>query len=242
LKLLVGCCGFTKSMKAYSSDFKLVELQTTFYRVIRLETARKWRSQVPEDFIFTVKAFQGITHPPSSPTWRRSNIKPTKNHGELKPTKEVQESWKITKSICEELRSPFCLIQTPSSFKDTPENYRNAEAFFSSIERDSIDIGFEPRGWSPDSIARLCKRARLVHVTDPFLQDPVTLGRHKVVYVRLHGSPPGKTMYNYSYTDEDLATLYRKIKEYDGDIIYVLFNNVTMERDSRRFIKLFSGY
>ncbi|GBC71524.1 hypothetical protein HRbin02_01309 [Candidatus Calditenuaceae archaeon HR02] len=238
MKILVGCCGFTKSMSAYMKEYKLVELQATFYRVVKLETVRRWRSQAPEDFLFTVKAFQGITHPPSSPTWRRANIRPTKNHGGLQPTKEVYESWNITKTICAELRSPFCLIQTPSSFRDTPENVRNAETFFSNVERGVFDIGFEARGWSLDAIAKICRRAGLVHVTDPFLQDPVTLGKHRTVYLRLHGSPPGKTMYNYSYTDDDLATLHRKIRGYDGDVIYVLFNNVSMERDSKRFIKL----
>ncbi|MCS7146278.1 MAG: DUF72 domain-containing protein [Aigarchaeota archaeon] len=226
-------------MRSYMSDFKLVELQTTFYRVVKLETARKWRGLAPEDFVFTVKAFQGITHTMSSPTWRRSNIKPTKNHGGLKPTKEVLESWEITKAICEELRSPFCLLQTPASFKDTPENLRNSEAFFSKIDRGSFEIGLEARGWSPSSILKLCEKNRLVHVTDPFLQDPVTLSRHETVYLRLHGCPPGKTMYNYSYTDDDLKALCRKVSEYRAERVYILFNNVSMERDAMRFVKLY---
>lgn len=238
MEILVGCCGFTRAMKSYMKDFRLVELQTTFYRVVRPETARKWRTMAPEEFIFTVKAFQGITHNMSSPTWRRSNIKPNANHGELRTTKEVLESWRITKMVCDELKSPFCLIQTPGSFRDSPKNIQNAESFFTSIDRGSLEIGLEARGWSRESIEALCKKAQLIHVTDPFLQDPVTIGQKKTIYLRLHGSPPGKKMYSYSYTDEDLMKLLRKIESYGGERVYVLFNNVSMERDAKRFIKL----
>lgn len=237
----VGCCGFPKSMKNYMSEYKVVELQVTFYKIVKEETVRRWRSMAPEDFVFIVKGFQGITHNSSSPTWKRSNIRPNKNHGDLKPSKEVFMSWNFTRRICEQLKAPICIIQTPSSFKDTSENVRNAENFFTNIERGNLHIGFEPRGWQRDSVVLICKRHRLIHVTDPFIQDPVTLGAHDIAYLRLHGSPPGKRMYNYSYTDEDLRSLYTKIKRYDAAIVYVMFNNVSMANDSKRFMNLLTS-
>ncbi|MEM4590416.1 MAG: DUF72 domain-containing protein [Nitrososphaerota archaeon] len=238
MKILVGCCGFPKSMRGYISEYKVVELQTTFYRVVREQTAQRWRSTAPDDFIFIVKAFQGITHNASSPTWRRSNIKPSKKHGDLKPSEEVYESWDVTRRICELLKAPICIIQTSHSFKDTPENLENAETFFSSIERGNLQIGFEPRGWSVENISKICRRHGLIHVTDPFLQDPTTLTTNRTAYLRLHGSPPGRYMYRYSYSDEDLKKLHNIIRKYDADLVFVMFNNVTMEEDSKRFMKL----
>ena len=67
----VGCCGFPISKNKYYDEFGIVELQTTFYNIPREKTLLKWREEAPEDFEFIVKAFQGITHPMSSPTWRR---------------------------------------------------------------------------------------------------------------------------------------------------------------------------
>ena len=46
----------------YSSHFKSVELNNTFYRVPQPGMIETWKSQVPENFRFSVKASQGITH------------------------------------------------------------------------------------------------------------------------------------------------------------------------------------
>ena len=74
-RIKVGCCGFSSSRKDYFSQFKLVEVQQTFYKMPRLETALRWRGEVPADFEFTLKAWQLITHPPTSPPYRKAGIK-----------------------------------------------------------------------------------------------------------------------------------------------------------------------
>jgi len=53
----VGCCGFSGGMRNYFGHFRLVEVQQTFYKLPKLETALKWRSQAPADFEFTLKAW-----------------------------------------------------------------------------------------------------------------------------------------------------------------------------------------
>ncbi len=49
----------------------MLELQKTFYRPPRLPTAERWRRETPAEAEFTLKAWQLITHEPSSPTYRR---------------------------------------------------------------------------------------------------------------------------------------------------------------------------
>jgi uncharacterized protein YecE (DUF72 family) len=66
--------GFPSACKSISK-FCLVELQSTFYRVPKLETVAGWRMRAREDFEFSVKAWQAITHPLTSPTWKRAKIK-----------------------------------------------------------------------------------------------------------------------------------------------------------------------
>ena len=71
----VGCCGFARSIKDYFSQFRLVEVQQTFYKVPRLKTALRWRREAPADFEFTLKAWQLITRLPTSPTYRKAGVK-----------------------------------------------------------------------------------------------------------------------------------------------------------------------
>jgi uncharacterized protein YecE (DUF72 family) len=56
-RVKIGCCGFAVGMKDYFRQFKLVEVQQTFYKIPRLETALRWREAAPTDFEFTLKAW-----------------------------------------------------------------------------------------------------------------------------------------------------------------------------------------
>lgn len=67
----VGLCGFTISMEDYPLYFPVVEVQQTFYQPPRDETMRRWIEATPAGFEFTLKAWQLVTHPGSSPTYRR---------------------------------------------------------------------------------------------------------------------------------------------------------------------------
>jgi uncharacterized protein YecE (DUF72 family) len=49
-------------MKRYFESYSLVELNSTFYEYPRLETVEGWREKAPENFEFTVKAHQDISH------------------------------------------------------------------------------------------------------------------------------------------------------------------------------------
>lgn len=237
----VGCCGFAKGMSAYFKEFKTIEIQQTFYKIPKLATLRKWREIAPRDFTFNVKCFQGVTHTSSSPTWRRyGEIKEgnPRNYGGLRRTREVIKSWEATLEACKTLGAEVCVIQTPLNFKDTEDNVKNAESFFSSVKRDGLKIAVELRGWDDENVKKLCKRFDLIDCRDPFASMPTWLGSEKVAYFRLHGSPPGKSMYKYKYTKEDLRILKRKIYEVNARKAFCMFNNVYMWDDALEFAKM----
>jgi len=53
-----GCCGLAgMGLSRYAELFSVVELQSTFYRLPAVATVRGWRSRVPREFRFTLKAF-----------------------------------------------------------------------------------------------------------------------------------------------------------------------------------------
>ena len=49
-------------LRYYASKLPAVELNNTFYRLPKPSMIENWKSQVPENFRFTLKASQGITH------------------------------------------------------------------------------------------------------------------------------------------------------------------------------------
>ncbi len=244
----IGCCGwgfFKGGLSAYSKKFSVVESQQTFYRLPMPKTAQRWREEVPTDFEFTCKAFQAITHPPSSPTWKRSGIKvegaQKERYGLLKPTPENFEAWEKTRQICEILGARICVIQCPPKFSCTKENIRNMRKFFEKIDRGKLTIAWEPRGdWNehPEQIRGLCDELELVHVVDPMRRDP--LSEHPIIYFRLHGLKTREYDYNYKYSEDELRTLGRKLKEFEGRYkeVYCMFNNYNMYQDAEKLTKM----
>ena len=230
----VGVCGFCTSQQEIFEKYRLLEVQKTFYKPPREKTAQKWREKAPDTFEFTVKAWQIITHPASSPTYKRVSIMGEKdNFGFFRPTKEVFNAFETTARIARILRARIIIFQTPAVFNPTHEHVENMKDFFSSIKKKFVYV-WESRGWLSDDVKDICEELHLIDGTDPFRRLPVT----EQTYFRLHGSPPGKHMYSYAYTDADLE----KILTFCKDDTYVLFNTMTMGEDALRFQTLLKPY
>ncbi len=227
----VGCCGFPVVRKKYYKIFKVVEVQLTFYDFVDTEILKRWRDEAPEDFEFVLKAFQFITHPANSPTYKRArHLEDLKldSLGNFQPTKEVLKCYEILKDYATILKTKIIIFQSPPSFKPEKENIKNMNKFFNKIERENFILGWESRGrWQPEEIKNICEDLDLIDVVDPSLRAP-TYG--KIFYYRLHG---GKG-YKHQFTDEELKGLVEKIKNKKG---YAMFNNITMFEDAQRFLK-----
>ncbi|KSW12344.1 hypothetical protein CF15_06280 [Pyrodictium occultum] len=254
--VFVGCCGFPFSRKKYYELFSTVELQQTFYDLPERSLAEKWRREAPSSFIFNMKAWQVITHPPTSPTWRRMRRRPQgrlENYGYLRPTPENLEAWRKSVEIAETLRARVMVLQTPPSFGYSGENERNAREFFSrALEAvgDAMLVGWEPRGsWleNYDAIKDIvCGRPGLIHVVDILRRPPVVCEGQELLYFRLHGLGGREVNYRYKYRDEDLARLASILasilEEYDSvREVYVMFNNIYMGEDAQRFREIAAG-
>ena len=220
------------------ANLRLLEVQTTFYKPMKKSTAEKWRMRAPKDFEFSLKAWQLITHEPTSPTYRKAKLDASEmgRCGFFRPTDKVFEAWEITNEIRKALDAKIIVFQCPASFRESEENINNMRDFFHSLDnRGNIKMIWEQRGdWSKNIIGKLCAELDLIHCVDPFAGDPVTSAGF--AYFRLHGSPPGKRMYRYTYTEDDLKELYEKCLNFSE--VYVLFNNDTMYEDALRFMKM----
>jgi uncharacterized protein YecE (DUF72 family) len=236
--IYVGTCGFSEAMKKYFEDFNTIELQQTFYRILDIKLLQKWKKMSKKGFIFNFKAFQGITHPVTSKTWKRSNVDVFNikdKVGYLKTTKEVFEFWDKMLEYAKILESKVILIQLPESFKSNSENWNNAEKFFRNIERKNFDIGVELRGWEKNDIKKFCKKFNVIDVCDLSLRSPTLV--KEISYFRLHGSyKNGRINYYHEYNDKEFLEIKEKFKKIKSKEIFVYFNNVFMLRDSKRFL------
>lgn len=228
---VIGCCGFRSSRESYYSYLSSVEVQHTFYQPPQTSTLARWREEAPADFVFTVKAWQLITHQSSSPTYRRLKRELTDTErdrsGAFRSSRIVKEAWDTTRACAEALKAPAILFQCPASFQPTRANLLNLRRFFTKTERGTFSFCFEPRGAWPREITRdLCQELDLWHVVDPF-KDRTTTPLN--CYFRLHG----RGGWRYTYEDAELEELLSMLPQ--DRTSYVFFNNREMLTDAVRF-------
>ena len=232
--LKIGCCGFPLPQAKYSGRFSVVEVQQTFYQPPRLATLARWRALVPEDFEFTMKAWQIITHTAKSPTYRRlkTKLSPAERDqcGSFQSSPIVQQAWELTYACAKALGARYLLFQCPASFSPAPDHVAQMRRFFAAIKRGDLKLLWEPRGNWPESVIQsLCAELDLIHVVDPFISRAVT---RDFIYFRLHG---GKD-FKHVFSDDELRAITSLIPP--GRPAYVMFNNINMLEDATRFQNL----
>lgn len=229
----VGCCGFAGAQADYFATFNAVEINSSFYQLPRRETAARWRAAAPPGFIFTMKAWQVITHPATSPTYRRTTLEPAdrEHAGHFGFNATIRWAWDETFAIAEALDAAVVVFQCPASFRSTPENIRRLTQFFERAKRGRFFFGWEPRGdWPAELVARLCRDLDLVHVVDPFQQLPAYQAR--IRYYRLHGL----TGVRHRFSDEELRRLRGWCR--GRQPTYCFFNTLAARQDAKRFLRL----
>jgi uncharacterized protein YecE (DUF72 family) len=230
----VGCCGFPVKRREYEGRFNLVEVQQTFYQPPRPETLKRWRQEAPPDFEFTLKAWQLITHEPSSPTYRRLQRPLTpeerRQTGSFRDTPLVRQAWETTREAARSLGAGIILFQCPARFGPTGDNQERLRRFFRALSRNEFRFAWEPRGdWPREQVAELCRELHLLPALDPFKTAPFP---DSPGYFRLHG----RGGYRYVYADADLEALADLVAVHPE--AYVLFNNMSMWQDAGRFLEL----
>jgi len=230
----VGTCGFGLAQANYARTFSCVEVQHTFYQPPQLKTLERWRTLMPADFEFVIKAWQLITHDARSPTYRRLKRQLSDSEkmaaGYFRDSAIVNEAWETTLASAKALRSRMILFQCPASFTQTAEHIANLKRFFSALDRQDLNLGWEPRGnWDTAVVKSICEDLGLWHVVDPFVEKTST---PKLSYFRLHG----RNGWRYQYEDGELEELALTLP--NRTRCYVFFNNYKMTEDALRFCKL----
>jgi uncharacterized protein YecE (DUF72 family) len=198
-------------LEFYSREFESTEVNYSFYHLPRPSTYEKWAAQVPDKFIFAVKASRFITH--------------------VKRLVEVEEAWAtfVQNALAVGPHLGPILLQFPPSFRcDRPK----LAAFLRIAQRPApksrpVRLVFEFRheSWFSEQTYTLLRR----HNTALCIADSPRYPRRDVVtadfvYLRFHGRID---LFASKYTDSELAEEARQIRRYllDGRDVYVYFNN-----------------
>lgn len=245
MSIVIGTCGYRwydpgedwqaeyqSKLAAFADTYDAVEVNSTFYDLPQVSTTERWRREAGDDFVFTMKAWQAITHDWSSPTWNKNRDAVPDEHtddvGSFGPNDYVRDAWEETLARADALDAAVVLIQCPPSFDATDEHESNIRELLGSVDRDGVRIAWEPRGtWKDDCdrIRSVCEDLDLIHAVDPLREEPV--GVHDDAYLRLHGLNEDPYDYEYDYTSDELDELASIVRDLDGEheTVYCLFNN-----------------
>lgn len=193
----------------YSSRFRCLEVNNTFYRLPLETTLTRWRDITPEGFVFAVKASRFITH-----------------------IKRLDEPEATVPAFLDRIRclgqklGPV-LFQLPARF---PFNGEKLDAFCKVLDKGAkYTFEFRDPDWFRRETCDILNRHGAAFCIYDFAgtlsPDWVTAD---VAYIRFHG--PLKTPYRGSYPSEFLGRWADKIGRWlkEGRAVYVFFDN-TME-------------
>lgn len=189
----------------YLHYFNSVEINNSFYKLPLAETLLQWKSTVPDDFIFSVKASRFITH--------------------MKKLREPQQSFHLFMERVQVLGEKLgpILFQLPPAWRYNQERF---EAFLQALP-DTYRYAFEFRdqSWYTDTAYRLLQQYNCAFCMYDFAyhQSPMVVTAD-FVYVRLHG-PENK--YDGSYSDEVLENwaAHCRLWVEQGKQVYFYFDN-----------------
>lgn len=221
-KFKIGCSGFLYDswrgtfypedsfpkewLEFYVSKFNTVELNVTFYRLLKKETFERWHDETPPDFHFSLKGSRLITH--------------------IKKLKDVELPLSTFFNITSPLMKKFGVVlwQLPPNFR---ANLRSLSNFIELLQPYPMRHAFEFRNksWINKKVFKILSDANVaVCMADwpEFNNDvPITAD---FVYIRRHGEAG---TYATNYTIEQLKDDANRIKSYlkEGKDVFVYFNN-----------------
>ncbi len=189
--------GEKSMLKAYSSVFKTVEIDSTFYRYPTKGMVFGWLRYTPQDFIFAAKLPQLITH-----------------DKKLDPAKGVEQDLNKFLELMEPLQfngKLACLLaQLPPGLKF---NLNLLESFFSLYPTQyRLAVEFRHPSWMNTQTLKLLERYQVAYtaVDEPLLPPDMHV-TSDFAYIRWHGKGVSP-WYNYRYEADELKPWVPKVK------------------------------
>jgi len=207
----------------------LIEVNSTFYRPVSKDVAKKWADRVAdfENFRYTAKLYRRFTHDRDT-AWKKPEVKETA--GGLRVLNDAG----VLDAV---------LMQFPWSFKNTEANREWLSDLVDAFGEFPLAVEVRHEGWNdPDFYEWLGQNGvGFVNVDQPLFKKslkPSSRSTSHVGYVRVHGrnysdwfrKGAGRdARYDYLYSPKELKPWVERTEEMAGDrlaeSVDVVFNN-----------------
>jgi uncharacterized protein YecE (DUF72 family) len=204
----------TDMLRYYASRLHAVELNNTFYRMPQPSMIESWKAQVPENFRFSVKAPQSITH------FRRLN----------NASQQTQLMLKTVAAL--ENRLAAVIFRLPENMK---KDLSRLEVFLRELPADVPAVfDFRHPTWFDDEVVELLRTQKRVFCMSDIedLPESYTYRTADWGYVRLRRE---------RYTKAELVKWVKRIEEQKWKETYIFFKHEdegTGPKLAARFIEL----
>jgi len=192
-----------------ASLFDTNEINSTFYRIPAVRSARDWARRVSFNprFAFAAKLYRGFTH-------ERTAGSP-----------EEKEFLAAMEPLASEGRISAVLVQFPVSFRNTDENRGALAKILDRFRTLPLAVEFRHASWDRvDALDLLAEHdAAFVNIDQPWLGDNLRATDHVApsrAYWRFHGrnaekwfgpNTSNEARYDYTYSEKQLAPFAEKI-------------------------------
>jgi len=189
----------------YVKFFNCVELNVTFYRLLKKEVFENWYKKTPADFYFIAKGSRFITH--------------------IKKLKDIEQPLDLFINNASGLKHKLCVVlwQFPASFK---KDVDKLNTFFKLLKKTKLRHSFEFRNqtWFDEQVYELCREYNFclcIADSDRFPCEKVITADY--LYLRFHARG---SLYNSNYSGKQLKDWAKFAAEFKkGKDIFAFFNN-----------------
>lgn len=212
----------TRFLELYARSFRFTELNFSYYRMPTARMLESMAGQVPEGFLFAVKAHGSMTHERKE-GWRSS----------------CGEFAEALKPLTERDALAGVLLQFPFSFGYTGEHRLYLDALLSELNPLPCFVEFRNAGWEKERVRGALdgRGAGLVATDEPRLEGlpgfhPCLCGMDG--YFRFHGrnsaawwTGDNTSRYDYRYSREELAEFAAALRDIESGArrVFAAFNN-----------------
>ena len=227
-KLLIGTGGWDyfsipqgDRLRAYSTAYDFVEVNSTYYRLPRLATAASWRTRVPSTFEFAVRCHRYIAE----------RLKLELDSRAIRIIDSVEK-------ICRQLRACVLAVLIPKTVVEDRDFAAKLKVVLSSLNLGKTKVALEFRNAEPrDDVLNILRDNDAIHSVDISTSSPKV--ESTTLYTRLFGSGEGNV---YEFDDNELGNIANKVSSPKFEKSILAFHGVRMYRDAARLkIYLDSG-
>jgi uncharacterized protein YecE (DUF72 family) len=194
-------------LEHYAEHFNALEIDGTFYHLLRPDVARSWYQRTPPDFHFAIKGHRYITH-----------VK------RLEPSAEsIKLQRDSTSGLGEKLTA--VLWQLPPSLHKDMSRLRAFIHMLDSWPSVRHAIEFRHRSWFDDEVAELLAGERIAVCQSDASKWPLWPAvTTDLVFIRLHGR---ESTYASNYERDALESWAQKIRQWlrEARDVHVYFDN-----------------